>query len=200
MTGADAEVVVETLRAASTLHQQMATGELSHVLAASTALVRSLRGGGKVLSFGNGGSAADAQHFAAELVGRFERQRGPLAAVALTTDASVLTAIANDDGYEAVFARQVEALGRPGDVAMGITTSGRSPNVVAALRVAAAKGMTAIAVTGAAGGPAAAAATIHIAVPSGSTPRVQEVHRTVLHILCDLVERHVADGGQQVVG
>ena len=199
MSGSDADVVVSTLEDAGALHQQVARGDQRPLLAAAAAVIAALRSGGKVLAFGNGGSAADAQHFAAELVGRFERRRAPLAALALTADASVLTALANDEGYEVVFARQVEALGRAGDVALGITTSGGSPNVVAGLAAASSRGMTTIAMTGAAGGPAASAARIHIGVPSGSTPRIQEVHRTLLHILCDLVERQcvqdaVADG------
>src|SRR5207253_3174139 len=144
------------------------------------------------LVFGNGGSASDAQHLASELVGRFERQRAGFAAIALTTDASVLTSVANDYGYEHVFARQVEALGRAGDVSMGITTSGASPNVLAAFEAARPRGVRTIALTGRDGGAAGRAADIHINVPSDSTARVQEVHRTLLHVICDLVEKSFA--------
>jgi D-sedoheptulose 7-phosphate isomerase len=151
--------------------------------------VDALKRGGTLLIFGNGGSASDAQHAAAELVGRFERERPGLAAVALTTDLSVMTSVANDYGFDRVFARQVEALGRPGDVAFGISTSGTSPNVVAALETARARGLQTVALTGRDGGAAGRAAEIHINVPSDSTARVQEVHRTMLHVICDIVER-----------
>jgi len=145
-----------------------------------------------VLLFGNGGSAADAQHLAAEFVGRFQRERRALAAIALTADTSVLTAIGNDYTFDRVFARQVEALGKRGDVAFGISTSGRSPNIVAALETARARGLQTIALTGRDGGAVGRAAAIHINVPSDATARVQEVHRTVLHIICDIVERAFA--------
>jgi D-sedoheptulose 7-phosphate isomerase len=147
-----------------------------------------LRSGGKVLTFGNGGSAADAQHFAGELVGRFLRDRPALAAIALTTDPSVVTAIGNDMGYEAVFRRQVEAHGKPGDVAVGISTSGRSPNVVEALRVAKARGLLTIGMTGGGGGRLEGNVHYLIDVPSHDTPRIQEVHTMVVHVLCQIVE------------
>ena len=147
-----------------------------------------LRSGGKVLTFGNGGSAADAQHFAGELVGRFLRDRPALAAIALTTDPSVVTAIGNDMGYEAVFRRQVEAHGKPGDVAVGISTSGRSPNVVEALRVARARGLLTIGMTGGGGGRLEGMVHYLIDVPSHDTPRIQEVHTMVVHVLCQIVE------------
>jgi D-sedoheptulose 7-phosphate isomerase len=159
------------------------------ILSAADAVGDALRLGNKVLVFGNGGSAADSQHFAAELVGRFGRERRALPAIALTTDTSALTAIGNDYGFDRVFARQVEALGRKGDVAIGISTSGASRNVVAALEAARAAGMTTIALTGRDGGEAGAAADVHVNVPSPATPRVQEVHRTILHVICELVEQ-----------
>jgi phosphoheptose isomerase len=162
------------------------------VLAAAAAIVEGLRAGGKLLVFGNGGSAADAQHVAAEFVGRFERERAAMAAVALTTDTSVLTSVANDYAFDRVFARQVEALARPGDVALGISTSGASPNVVAGLVAARALGLQTIALTGADGGAVGRAAAIHVNVPSPSAARVQEVHRTLLHVICDIVERAIA--------
>ncbi len=159
------------------------------VIEAAAAIRASLDSGGKLLVFGNGGSAADAQHMAAELVGRFERDREALAALALTTDTSVVTSVANDFTFDWVFARQVEALGRREDVAFGISTSGRSPNVLAALQAANAKGMKTVALTGRDGGAIAKAAAIHVNVPHASTARVQEVHRTVIHAICALVER-----------
>jgi D-sedoheptulose 7-phosphate isomerase len=153
-------------------------------------LVReTVRRGGTLFFCGNGGSAADAQHLATELVGRFMRERVALPAIALTTDTSILTAVANDYGFDRVFARQVEALGRPGDVAFGISTSGRSPSVLKALDAAGARGLTTVALTGQDGGPIGAAAQIHINVPAASTPRVQEVHGTLIHAICELVER-----------
>jgi phosphoheptose isomerase len=175
------------------LHHQARDADPQPVLAAAAAIVDALARGGKLLVFGNGGSAADAQHVAAELVGRFTRERVALAAVSLTTDTSVLTAVANDYAFERVFARQVEALGRPGDVALGISTSGTSPNVVAALEAARALGMQTIALTGGDGGAVGQAAAIHLNVPSAVTARVQEVHRTLLHVVCDIVEKSVAD-------
>ena len=147
--------------------------------------------GGKVLVFGNGGSAADAQHLATDLVGRFQRERRALAAVALTADSSLLTAIANDYAFDRVFVRQIEALGDRGDVAFGISTSGRSTNVVEGLRAAGARGLRTIALTGRDGGPAGALADIHINVPDPSTARVQEAHRTLIHAICELVEREL---------
>jgi len=181
------------LRDAIGLHER-ALQDPQPVMAAASAIVAALRGGGKLLAFGNGGSAADAQHVVADLVGRFRRERAALAAIALTTDTSVLTSVANDYGFERVFARQIEGLGRHGDVALAISTSGASPNVVAAIEAASRLGLQTIAVTGRDGGPAGRAAAIHVNVPSGETPRVQEVHRTLLHVICDLVEESFAEG------
>ena len=137
---------------------------------------------------GNGGSAADCQHLAAELVGRFERDRSGLASMALTTDTSILTAVANDYDFKQVFAKQVRALGRPGDLAWGISTSGNSPNVVAGLDAARELSLKTLALSGGDGGPVAAAADLALIVPSGNTPRVQEVQITIGHALCDLVD------------
>jgi phosphoheptose isomerase len=170
------------------LHQRVKDRDGAPAVEAAAAIVDALRRGGKLLVFGNGGSAADAQHVAAELVGRFQRERVALAAVALTTDTSVLTSVANDYAFDRVFARQVEALGRAGDVALGISTSGASPNVVAALEAARQLAMQTIALTGADGGAVGRAAAIHVNVPSTVTARVQEVHRTLLHVVCQIVE------------
>jgi phosphoheptose isomerase len=174
------------------LHHRVKDADPAPVLAAAAAIVQALGRGGKLLLFGNGGSAADAQHAAAELVGRFTRERAAMAALALTTDASVLTSVANDYAFDRVFARQVEALGRPGDVALGISTSGASPNVVAGLEVARALRMQTIALTGGDGGAVGRLAAIHVNVPSEVTARVQEVHRTLLHVICAIVEQSVA--------
>jgi len=183
-------------RAAAAAHASFADGSAETVVAAAEAIGRCVGGGGKVLAFGNGGSAADAQHLVAELVGRFEGERRALAAVALTADTSVLTAIANDYGYERVFARQIEALGHPGDVALGISTSGRSPNVVAALAAARARGLVTIALTGRDDRRAGVEVGAHLVdillhVEEASTARVQEVHRTVLHAMCSLVDQGI---------
>lgn len=155
-------------------------------------LAGTLRRGGRVLSFGNGGSAADAQHLAGELVVRFRHERRALSALALTTDPSVITAIGNDLGYDAVFARQVEAHGRPGDVAFAISTSGRSPNVVAGLEAARAGGLVSVALTGRGGGRLVGLADHLIDVASDDTARIQEVHGMVVHLLCQIVEEAFA--------
>jgi D-sedoheptulose 7-phosphate isomerase len=153
-------------------------------------MVGSLRAGGKILACGNGGSAADAQHFAAELLNRFELERQPLAAIALTTDTSTLTAIANDYGYELVFEKQVRALGRAGDVLLAISTSGNSANVMAAMRAATGLGLRIVALTGERGGMGALlpAGDVHIAVPHTVTARIQELHLLALHCLCDGID------------
>ncbi len=194
MTSSEATAYVAGIFADTiALHQQVGRLDPAPIAAAADVAIASLRSGGKILAFGNGGSAADAQHVAAELVVRFERDRQGLAAVALVADASVTTAIANDLGFERVFARQVAALGRQGDVAFAISTSGRSPSVVAGLTEARARGLRTIALTGRDGGPVGAAADVHVNVSSSSTARVQEVHRTLLHAFCGLVERAFAD-------
>ena len=153
-----------------------------------------LRAGGKILLFGNGGSAADAQHLAAEFVNRFDRDRPALAAIALATDGSALTSIGNDASFEAVFARQIEALGRPGDVAIGITTSGNSPNVLAGLRTARRLGLKTASLLGRDGGTAASAAELGLIVPGEATARIQEVHILAGHLLCRFVEELLAGG------
>ncbi len=161
---------------------------------AAQALLGSLTAGGKVLICGNGGSAADAQHFAAEFVGRFERERPGLAALALTTDSSILTAIANDYAYEQVYAKQVQALGQPGDVLIALSTSGNSANVLAAVRAAHERELTVVALTGRGGGALAGALAdtdVHICVPHERTARIQEVHLLALHCLCDAVDHQL---------
>ena len=155
------------------------------VLAACEA---SLRQGGKLMFFGNGGSAADAQHLATEFTVRYRRDRAPLAALALTTDSSALTAAGNDLGFERVFSRQIEALGRPGDVAIGITTSGRSANVLAGFEASKRLGITTVVLTGGTGGAAAALADYRLVVPSRTTARIQEMHITLGQMLCGALE------------
>ena len=189
MTRSPADVVTATLQASARLHEQAQSSSVAPTVAAAAAMVAALRAGGKILVCGNGGSASDAQHFAAELVGRFERERPALASIALTTDTSILTALANDYAYAKVFARQVDAIGREGDVLVGISTSGGSANVLEAFAAARARRLTTVALTGRDGGAVGASADIHINVPSGSTARAQEVHRTLLHAICELVER-----------
>lgn len=166
--------------------------------AAAGLLSAALRAGGKVLAFGNGGSAAEAQHFAAELVNGLSRRGGPaLAAVALTADASTLTAIGNDRGFERVFSRQIEALGRPGDVALALTTSGRSPDVLEALRTARRLGLATVALTGESAAAVAPLADVLLDAPSRDTPRVQEAHLAILHWLAARLEAAAPDGSAE---
>ncbi len=170
------------------VRQALGATELNAIVAAGERVRATLAAGGKVLLCGNGGSAADAQHIAAELVGRFSIERTGLPAIALTTDSSALTAIGNDYGFDAVFARQVEALGRPGDVLVAITTSGRSRNVLAAAAAARAGGLAVVALTGAGGRGFVAECDAGVAVPSTDTARVQECHVAVGHIWCAMVD------------
>lgn len=162
---------------------------LGRVESVVTACVKTLRGGGKILLAGNGGSAADAQHIAGELVSRFAFDRPGLPAIALTTDTSIITAIGNDYGYEKVFARQVQALGRAGDVLIGISTSGKSPNVLLALREARAMGLVCIGFTGGQDGPMRELCDHLLTSPSAKTPKIQEGHITLAHIVCGLIEK-----------
>ena len=179
----------EAFAAAIKLHERV-KNNLGAAVMAAQAITGALKAGQKLLVFGNGGSASDAQHVAAELVGRYQRERAAMAAIALTVDTSIITAIANDYSYKQVFVRQIEALGQPGDVAMGISTSGESPNVIAALQAARTLGLRTIALTGRDGGGVGRAAEIHVNVPDQNTARVQEVHRTLLHVMCEVIEAH----------
>jgi len=172
--------------------KQAATDVMAGPIAqAVEAMVASLKAGGKIMACGNGGSAADSQHFAAELLNRFERERAPLAAIALTTDTSTLTSIGNDYHFDEVFAKQVRGLGRAGDVLLAISTSGNSPNVLAAVAAAHERGVRVIALTGKGGGKMPAALNdddIHLCVPAERTARIQEVHLLTLHCLCDGID------------
>jgi D-sedoheptulose 7-phosphate isomerase len=185
----------ETLRAEWDEHLRVAADAASLLPDAqllADRLCEALGRGGKLLTFGNGGSAADAQHFAGELLGRFRDTRRPLPAIALSTDPSVVTCIANDFSYDDLFARQVSALATPDDVVLGISTSGRSPNVVNGLRAAREAGALAVAWTGTDPGPAGEAAEIVLAVPSTTTARIQEVHTLLMHTICVAIDAWVA--------
>ena len=179
--------VAARLRLSAAAHERTAA-DVTQIVAAGDAMKTALGEGRTIFAFGNGGSAADAQHFVAELVVRYEAERPGRAALALTTDTSILTAAGNDSGFEQVFARQIEALGRRGDVALAITTSGTSPNVVRALESAGLRGMLTIALTGCDGGEAGRLAVIHVNVPEQRTALAQEVHTTILHTWCELID------------
>jgi D-sedoheptulose 7-phosphate isomerase len=183
----------ELIRESIAAHEALLADEtLAAIASAAEEIAGALRGGCKLLLFGNGGSASDATHIAAEFLGRFQRERAPLPAIALSDNASALTAIANDYGFEHVFARQLRGLGREGDVALAISTSGHSANVLAGVRAAQELGMRTVALTGAGGGELARAADVAIVVPSGVTARIQEAHILIAHVLCELVERETA--------
>jgi D-sedoheptulose 7-phosphate isomerase len=181
----------EIIDATISLHERVRRMDLAPAVHAVHAIVKAFGHGGQLFVFGNGGSAADAQHMSSELVGRFQKHRRALPAIALTTDASILTSVTNDYSFDRVFARQIEALGRSGDVALGISTSGRSANVLTALETAKTAGLYTVALTGGDGGAVGAAAQTHINVPDASTARVQEVHRTLIHAICELIEDSV---------
>lgn len=194
MTDVDAALcarVTAQFAESARLKQEASQALAAPIARAGALLAEALRAGGKVLACGNGGSAADAQHFAAELINRFEVERAPLAAVALTTDSSTLTSIANDYAYEQVFAKQLRGIGRRGDVLLAISTSGNSANVVEAMRAARELGVRVVAMTGNGGGRMAAllsADDVHICVPHKRTARIQEVHLLALHCLCDAID------------
>ncbi len=180
--------IVTHLESGITVRQEIIHTLCPVIEEAADRLITSLKGNGKILVCGNGGSAADSQHIAAELVGRYLRNRIALPAIALTTDTSILTAVGNDFGFDDVFRRQVEALGQPGDVLLGISTSGQSTNVIRAMEQARQKEMSTIAMVGANNGPMQELADVVIAIPSKETPHIQEGHIAVAHILCGIVE------------
>jgi phosphoheptose isomerase len=182
------QLIRERLEEGSELRREFARIAGTRIAEATVGLKECLGGGGKVLTFGNGGSAADAQHLATELVGRFGKDRLPLAAIALTTDSSALTAIGNDYGFDEVFARQVRALADEGDLVIAISTSGRSPNVINGVKAARAAGVSTIALTGGDGGALAALVDTSIVVPSRNPARVQEVHVAIIHIMSEVIE------------
>jgi len=174
--------------------ESLAAAMAESIERAAGMILDTYRRGGKVLIMGNGGSAADAQHFAAELVGRYRRERRALPAIALTTDTSILTSVSNDYGYADVFKRQVEAHAGPGDLVVGISTSGNSENVLRALAAARARGAAVIVMGGGDGGKMAALADLALLAPTTATPRIQEAHITAIHVLCDVVEAELAAG------
>lgn len=186
--------IIQQLEESAKVKKLIAETLVEKIEQAAQLLVEAFQQEKKVLVFGNGGSAGDAQHLAGELVGRFKMERQALPCIALTTDTSIITAVGNDYGYEDIFTRQVEALAQQGDVVIGISTSGNSPNVLDALRVAQAKGAKALALVGRDGGEMKDLAELSIIVPSNDTPRIQEGHITIIHILCHLVERSLFGG------
>ena len=182
------KTIFNILEASITTKRNCIEKNIHHIVEAAEMLTACLRGGNKILIFGNGGSAADAQHLTAEFVNRFQIERPPLAAIALTTDTSILTSIGNDYDFDDIFSKQIEALGRQGDLAWGISTSGNSANVIKAINAARNIGMATIGMTGR-GGILADVADLVFSVPSNTTARIQESHITLGHILCDLVDR-----------
>jgi len=186
------QLVAERLRESIEVKRAILANDdsLELIHEAALACIRVLKSGGKIILFGNGGSAADAQHIAAELIGRYLQDRRALAAITLTVNASSLTAIANDYTYEEVFSRQIEALGCKGDLAIGISTSGNSKNVIRALLAAKKKGLVTVGMTGSTGGKLRDETDYCLCIPSEQTPRIQEAHIAVGHILCEIIEEH----------
>jgi D-sedoheptulose 7-phosphate isomerase len=182
------ESIITRLRESAELKLVFAKEATGDVIKAIEIIEKSIKSGGKLLIFGNGGSAADAQHLAAEFVNRYLKERDAFPAIALTTDASILTSVGNDSSFEDIFSRQIEALGKKGDVAWGLSTSGRSKNIIKALRKAKSLGLKTIGFTGRDGGEVEKIVDCNINVPSTSTPRIQEVHITIGHIICELIE------------
>ncbi len=182
------EMITKELEGHLATTQKVIETLMPQIEAASKMAVETLKNGGKILIFGNGGSAADAQHIAAELTGRYKTERPSLAGIALTTDTSALTAIGNDYGYDRVFDRQLEGLGRAGDMAIGISTSGNSKNVISALELAKQKGMRTLGLSGRDGGGMNSACELNIVIPSSDTPRIQEMHITIGHIICQAID------------
>lgn len=192
--------IIRQLQASSDVMAAIGRDLAPRIAETVSLLAAAFRSGNKLLVMGNGGSAADAQHLAAEIVGRFRMERRGLPAVALTTDSSILTAVGNDYGFDAVFTRQVEALAVPGDVVIGISTSGTSRNVAAALELARSTGCRTIALLGRGGGTIAGSVELPLVVPSCETPRIQEGHIVMIHIICDLLEQELFGSGDALPG
>ncbi len=186
------EIIRRTIQESIQVKEGIVRNMIPEIAQAAGWIVEAYRNGGKLILFGNGGSAGDAQHIAAELVGRFERERRALPAIALTTNTSTLTAIGNDYDYSKIFSRQVEAWAQPADVVIGISTSGNSPNVLEGIAAAKAKGAKTIGLTGEKGGKLASQADLCLKVPSTSTARIQESHIMIGHLLCLLVEQQIS--------
>jgi D-sedoheptulose 7-phosphate isomerase len=191
----DREKLLSIVEESSRLKRAFFEAESDRVLEAGRMFIDALAAGKKVLAFGNGGSAADCQHFAAELVNRYRRDRPALAAIALTTDSSILTSVANDSDYQSVFSRQVEALGAPGDVALAISTSGNSPNVLKAAEIARARGLKSLGLAGRDGGKLARVVDLCLTVPHRETARIQEVHGLLVHLFCEMIDEALHPGG-----
>lgn len=187
--------IIRKLEEGIRVKSAIAEKNVNEIVQVVNLIIASLRDGGKVILFGNGGSAADAQHIAAELVGKLLLERQALPAIALNTNISILTALGNDYGYETTFSRQIEALAKEKDIVIGISTSGNSPNVNEAIKVAKSKGVSTVGLTGRDGGKLAEIADLAIIVPSDITPRIQEAHITIGHIICELVEKELAETG-----
>ena len=183
------EKILESIQ----VKEELMRSNVDQIIQISTCIIRCLKKGGKIIFFGNGGSAADSQHLAAEFVGRFQKDRSALPAISLTTNTSILTALANDYGYEVIFAKQIEALGKKGDVAVGISTSGRARNVLSGIRQAKQMRLKTIALTGGEAGALIKTADIALTIPSKITARVQEAHITVGHIICELAEEALCE-------
>jgi D-sedoheptulose 7-phosphate isomerase len=181
------DILLESIQ----VKEEILRSKIGQILEISDLIIDCLKKNGKVLIFGNGGSASDSQHIAAELVGRFKKDRTALAAIALTVNTSVLTSLANDYGFEVVFARQIEALGQKNDVVIGISTSGKAKNVANGLKQAKKMGIKTVALTGGDGGEIAKLAEVSLVVPSHVTARIQEAHITIGHIICELIEQAV---------
>jgi D-sedoheptulose 7-phosphate isomerase len=187
--------VVEEIEQSIAVKAELARGTSQKIVEMATLVLSCLEEGGKLIALGNGGSAADAQHIAAEFVGRYQAERKALAAIALTTDSSSLTAIGNDFGFEEIFSRQLEAIGKPGDVVLAISTSGNSQNVLRAVVAAKKLGMVTIGLSGRSGGKLRDSVDLCLCVPSDSTPRIQEAHSLIIHILSGIVENAFIDTG-----
>ena len=191
------ENVIQQLAESATVKRDLAERDTGQIVEFFQRIIGCLRQGGKILFCGNGGSAADAQHLAAELVGRFGKGKPPLAAIALTTDTSVLTCLSNDYSFDDIFAKQVQALGKKGDVLVSISTSGKSENIVRAARCARELGLFTVALTGSGGGALAEVAELCLKVPSENSQRIQEAHITLGHIVLDLLEKKLASENPQ---
>ncbi|MFA5004696.1 MAG: D-sedoheptulose 7-phosphate isomerase [Candidatus Omnitrophota bacterium] len=181
------DVLLESIQ----VKEEILRNQISQIVAITQLIVDCLKKNGKLIVFGNGGSASDSQHIAAELVGRFKRDRSALAGIALTTNTSIITSLANDYGYDVVFSRQIEALGQKNDVVLGISTSGKAKNVLMGLKQAKKMGIKTVALSGGDGGDIAKVADVSLLVPSSVTARIQEAHITIAHIICEIIEQEL---------
>lgn len=186
--------IIDIINDSIHIKEQILHTQIDNIIKAAKLILSSLKSGGKILLFGNGGSAADAQHIAAEFVGRFQRDRRALPAIALNTNTSIMTALSNDYGYDVVFSRQIEALAKSGDVAIGISTSGKAKSVLLAIKKAKEIGAETICLSGGSGGELAKAADLALLIPSTVTARIQEAHITIGHIICQLIEEELFNG------